>query len=81
MKTSSKWSAESGFDGLSPGAQAIGRYADEHNGSLEGAFQEDPSLLSSLDEFHQWSAVTVAQIEGTNATPESGHSLKTKIVK
>ena len=70
------WKDQHGFSGLSEGAQKIALHADSNEGSIAGALKEDPSLMDSLDEFHNWSAVTVAQISGTNVSPQSEHSMK-----
>lgn len=73
-----KWTQEQGFKDLSAGAQEIARYAEENEGSISGILTQKPELMASLDEFHQWSAITIRNISGANATDESGHSLKKK---
>ncbi|HRH31375.1 MAG TPA: hypothetical protein PK950_01790 [Candidatus Paceibacterota bacterium] len=70
------WSGESGFSQLSEGAQEIGRYADANGGSISGILKEKPELLGSLDEFHNWSAITVASISGKTSVSSSQHHLK-----
>ncbi len=79
MRSDTKWADAPGFGNLSTGAQKIGTYADHNDGNISGLFQENPELLGSLDEFHKWSAIVVAEISGNNATATTGHSMKKKI--
>lgn len=74
-----KWADEPGFGSLSSGAQQIATYADENEGNISGLLQQNPELIGSLDEFHKWSAITIAQISGNDATTSTGHSMKKNI--
>jgi hypothetical protein len=79
MRSDTKWADASGFGNLSSGAQKIGTYADQNDGNISGLLQENPELIGSLDEFHKWSAITVPEISGNDATATTGHSMKKKI--
>ncbi len=79
MKKDRNWADEEGFKKLSEGAQKIAVYADQHEDNIAALLQQNPELIGSLDEFYKWSAITIAQISGNNATTNTGHSMKKKI--
>lgn len=62
--------------GLSPQALRLVELVYDEGKSLSQVLQENPDLMSGLDEYHKWHGEKHAAISTKSEKPDTGHSVK-----